>query len=207
MKKLDRRKRRTRRLLHQALIELILEQGYENIKVQDITERADVSRATFYLHYGVKDELLFSCLEEMMDALVEKMREADSQGGMLEGKTPSLLAFQHVQEHHHLYKALLGGGGISTVMNRELEYLARQTAERINFFLPDGFEPAIPIDMIAWHSAGSLFSMIIWWVQNDMPHPPEAMAETFHKMSFPAIISGLGVSPEIAETLLSKSGV
>ncbi|MBO0803611.1 MAG: TetR/AcrR family transcriptional regulator [Nocardiopsaceae bacterium] len=54
----DRRVRRTRALLHQALIELILEKGYGRITVQDILDRADVGRSTFYSHYRDKDALL-----------------------------------------------------------------------------------------------------------------------------------------------------
>ena len=52
--KLDRRVRRTRRLLAEALVALIIEKEYETISITDITERADLNRATFYLHYGSK---------------------------------------------------------------------------------------------------------------------------------------------------------
>lgn len=54
----DRRVRRTRRALHQALIGLMLERGYARITVQDILDRADVGRSTFYAHFRNKDDLL-----------------------------------------------------------------------------------------------------------------------------------------------------
>ena len=57
MKKVDRRVRRTRRLLRDACIALILEKGYETITVEEITERADVGRTTFYMHYRDKEDV------------------------------------------------------------------------------------------------------------------------------------------------------
>jgi len=54
----DRRVQRTRRLLHKALMSCILEKKYESITVQEILDRADVGRSTFYVHFRDKDELL-----------------------------------------------------------------------------------------------------------------------------------------------------
>ena len=70
MEKVDRRIRRTRNQLGQALRELIIEKSYEAITIQDIADRADVNRATFYLHYGTKEELLVTSLTEIFDELV-----------------------------------------------------------------------------------------------------------------------------------------
>ena len=66
MTKTDRRVQRTRELLQKALIELISERGYDAITIQDIVDRANVGRTTFYLHYSSKDELLISCHEAMV---------------------------------------------------------------------------------------------------------------------------------------------
>ena len=57
MPKTDRRVERTRELLQKALIDLIPERGYDAITIQDIVDRANVGRTTFYLHYNSKDEL------------------------------------------------------------------------------------------------------------------------------------------------------
>src|SRR6266498_3684845 len=59
----DRRVQRTRELLQKALIELIGEREYDAITIQDIVNRANVGRTTFYLHYGSKDDLFLSCHE------------------------------------------------------------------------------------------------------------------------------------------------
>ena len=75
--KLDRRVIRTRQLLREALMELILEneKGYDGVTVKDIAERANVGRATFYLHYeGGKETLLLSSLQEIYDELVARIK-------------------------------------------------------------------------------------------------------------------------------------
>ena len=57
---IDRRSRRTRQALHQALIRLIVERGYDEITVADIADAADTGRSTFYAHFTDKDDLLRS---------------------------------------------------------------------------------------------------------------------------------------------------
>jgi type II restriction enzyme len=66
MTKTDRRVERTRELLQKALMELITERGYDSITIQDIVDRANLGRTTFYLHYNSKDELFMSCHEAIL---------------------------------------------------------------------------------------------------------------------------------------------
>ena len=73
----DRRVRRTRRLLRDALVSLVLERGYAGITVEDITDRADLGRATFYSHYTDKDDLLGQVVSDLADDLNP---EADGPG-------------------------------------------------------------------------------------------------------------------------------
>jgi AcrR family transcriptional regulator len=54
----DRRVRRTRQALQDALFTLMTEKGYDAVTVQDTIDRADVGRSTFHSHYADKDELL-----------------------------------------------------------------------------------------------------------------------------------------------------
>jgi AcrR family transcriptional regulator len=67
--KADRRSQRTRQLLSAALIELMLEKRYDDISVQDIIERANVGRSTFYAHYLDKEDLLVGDFTRVLDAL------------------------------------------------------------------------------------------------------------------------------------------
>src|ERR1044072_2351156 len=68
-KKTDARVQRTRDALGDALIALMQEEPFDTITVQDVLERAHVSRSTFYSHYSDKDDLLMSDAEEFFEAL------------------------------------------------------------------------------------------------------------------------------------------
>ncbi len=50
-RKTDRRSRKTRAALVQALMTLLREKPLKNITITELTERADVNRATFYIHF------------------------------------------------------------------------------------------------------------------------------------------------------------
>lgn len=74
----DPRVKRTRKLLQEALRELLFERSFAAISVGDITDRATVNRATFYAHYGDKHELLTSLLKTDMGAVLRKRLPSDA---------------------------------------------------------------------------------------------------------------------------------
>src|SRR5215213_238359 len=96
-KKDDRRVSRTRRSLSAALIELILEKRYDSITVQDVIDRADVGRSTFYTHYRDKDDLFLSAWKRLLDLFVRRIEWEKAGKGQF---VPVRDLFQHVQEFH-----------------------------------------------------------------------------------------------------------
>jgi AcrR family transcriptional regulator len=196
MEKLDRRVRRTRRRLRDALIQLILKKGYDKVTIQDITDTADLSRATFYLHYNDKDELLAGSLEEMFDELMVSVKDIMQRRKLelSDSNPPSLPAFQHVADYAELYKSLLGDSGVSSVINRIIGYIARVTEEQFRLLVTEEEEKTlpVPIPVSARHLAGALYSMVSWWIESDMPYPPEEMARIFHQLTAPSILSAIG---------------
>jgi AcrR family transcriptional regulator len=75
--KVDPRVRRTRQMLQQAMWELMMERGFVNISVHDITDRADLNRATFYKHFTDKYDLLNSIVRERFNAMLSSAIPAD----------------------------------------------------------------------------------------------------------------------------------
>lgn len=108
---LDRRQRRTRAALHDALFALLNERDYAAITVKDIAEQADIARKTFYLHYADKDALLWDSLESLFDDLVAEMGALDAETLLADGKPLSYPLFAHVRAHAPVYRALLGEHG------------------------------------------------------------------------------------------------
>src|SRR3954454_11650685 len=171
--KADRRSERTRQLLNGALIELMLEQRYDEITVQDIIDRANIGRSTFYAHYLDKEDLLVSGFTRVLDTLSEHPHQRDS--GADQAPLSLVRFFQHVQSNHQLYKALVRGGGIDRLFKKSHQYMRRNIEQHLAELIPPGQPPAAPLPMVADYLAGAILSMLTWWLDNEMPYTPEQM--------------------------------
>ena len=100
MPKMDRRVERTRESLQKALIELIAEQGYDSITIQEIVDRADLGRTTFYLHYNSKDELFMSCHEAIISEFHLGLLHPLTREELLSPQIPTQMrsAYHHLEE-------------------------------------------------------------------------------------------------------------
>ncbi len=183
--KLDRRVVRTRQLLRGALLELILEKGFDAVTVQDITDRANLGRATFYLHYkGGKEELLLSNLESIYDELVARLKPLKREGLRPSENRPSQVAFEHAAEHRDLYLVLLHSQAAATLAQRIREYLAGVIQQDLETWATDS---PLPLEVIANYMAGSLIALITWWLEHDMPYPPAYMSDIFSRLTLPGV--------------------
>jgi AcrR family transcriptional regulator len=183
MRRPDRRRQRTQTALREALIALILEKGYEAITVQDIVDRADLGRATFYLHYPAgKDELLLQIMEDVQQGILAKARLLDPAA-----PPPSLYAFQHASENADFYRAILGGGGAGGLLTRFQQSTVAGVLERLKQIIPPERQAQASLEMIATYVTGALNALLIWWLENDQPFPPEEMARRFQQMTQAAV--------------------
>lgn len=179
-KKEDRRKERTRQLLRDALLELIPEKGYEAISLQDITDRANVARPTFYLHFKDKQDLLFSSLREIYDDLVKRQHLAHAD--VLEAVSNLQAAddsdFQHVAEHADFYKVMLSDKGSIAFLIMVLEYLSTiMHTELVDKVAMKGTSARIPPALIASYLAGAELGIVNWWLKhNDMRYSPQQLS-------------------------------
>src|SRR4051812_29218417 len=125
----DRRVQRTRQLLEDALLELIEEQNYESITVQQITDRANMGRATFYLHYQDKEHLLLHTLQKLQEDLARRLEPLRLQDLLSEEQILSEKIFQHVAQYRQLYHALLSERGATLAKNHLTTYMAEQAEQ------------------------------------------------------------------------------
>ena len=126
----DRRVNRTRRLLREALLALVMEEGYDAVTIEEITDRADLGRTTFYLHYRDKEDLLLESIETIADDLRIQVDEYIHQTET-ETNSPNavLLIFQHAADHASLYRIILRGGAANSVLSRIREMLSDAALE------------------------------------------------------------------------------
>lgn len=177
--KQDRRVRRTKKLLKDALIELILEQGYDSITVQDILDRADVGRSTFYAHFNSKDDLLIGDAP-FVHLKFDDVREVN---GEIEIVPSFLDMFEHVKEQDHLFRAMMGGEGIILVQRIVLSHLRTAFTDRFNTLADKGMPMPLPTPVLTNFLTGGFMSLLTWWLDEGMPYSPEEMNEMFMQMA------------------------
>ncbi len=188
----DRRVQRTRQLLHQALIALVLEKGYDKITVQNIIDRANVGRSTFYAHYLDKEDLLKSGLEKLRQDLGQHLAGENAVEGSEWLLLPSLALFRHVGKHHHLYKAMIGGKGIDVVARTIEDALIAHAQAHLEQLVAKEGQPSVPPLVIVTYLVGALETLLTWWLDNDMPYPPEQMDEMFQQLTIPGVSAVFG---------------
>lgn len=206
----DRRIQRTRQALRTALLELIGEKGYDSISVEEITERANVGRATFYLHYKDKEDLLLEQFSEMANEKVQLISEIPFSDWLPRQENtrrsrkkedmplpPLLMVFQHIYDNSEFYYLLLKSGNSSRIVERirniSTESIVKFVETKMKTDpIPLLFE--VPIELFASFFSGALLSSVSWWLEEDMRHSPEQVADMFLKLFFRGARETLGLS-------------
>ncbi|MER7016085.1 TetR/AcrR family transcriptional regulator [Saccharopolyspora sp. NPDC000359] len=166
----DRRSRRTRRLLRDALVSLALERGYSHVTVEDITERADLGRATFYKHYADKDALLSRVVSDLLEELHERLLPLVPTSSVGFTGKPVLELFRHALEERDVYRVILRGEGDGRALQ---EFTDARTAAAAQVFRAraehHGVTPRIDIDVLARAWVGEQIAVMRWWLETNPP--------------------------------------
>ena len=188
MKKMkqDRRVERTRGIMSEALMALIIEKGYEKTTVQDIIDRANVGRSTFYAHFLDKDALLRSGFDNLRDALSK--RGVGGKGGW----DVALDLFQHAQSHYPLYKAMVGKHSWDLIQQYAHKFLFNLIREYLKQKMSAKKKTPVPLDLVAHYIVSSFLALLTWWLDHSMPYTAEQMTEMFKGLTKPGADAGLG---------------
>jgi len=189
--RVDRRVQRTRDVLHQALISLMIEKGYEVISVQDIIDRANVGRSTFYTHYVGKQDLLISGLKNLSKHLVAHQRAALAQKGSFRerGFGFSLALFEHVHSHRNVYHAIVGRQSGTVVMSELRALLADLVRNDLKTLSPNERSSELPRNAVIQFVVGALMSVITWWLDERSKLSPAEADAIFRRLTLPAILN------------------
>ena len=180
--KQDRRSQRTIRLINAAMIDLLSEKRYTDISVQDILDRADVGRSTFYTHYYDKEDVFEGIAEQILASFNQQFQQAEA-GQLL----PALELFRHVQEEHRLFQNLLGGQGEEMIWKAVQTILSRNIEQSLVSMLGGERPPSVPLAVMAQYLAGAFFNLLKWWIEAEMPYSPERMDEIFQQLALPGV--------------------
>jgi AcrR family transcriptional regulator len=185
----DRRVRRTRQSLRRALVELILEKGYDRITVQEIIDRADVGRSTFYAHFVDKDDLLLSGLDEFGAAFEENLNRHFASRG---DPSPALPVFRHALENREIYRALAGKRGADVLRDGLRRQVTEAMSRHLGAVIPAD-DAALPLEVTVEFTISALLGLLTWWLDNDMPYTPEQMADMYMTLVLRGVPSAYGI--------------
>lgn len=179
---IDPRVKRTRQLLRKALIELIPEKGYNSITIKDITDHATLNRATFYLHYRDKEDLLLRGFDEIWDELTEDNPLPIDVNGSIssEGTRETVHSdFKHLAEYYEFYRVMLSEHGAAEFIHRLQDHVHETTAKRLAAVLGELPSGPVPLEMALRFISSAYVGIIKWWLEEGKPYTPEEMSSLF----------------------------
>ena len=185
----DRRSRRTRQMLGDALVGLMMEKRYDAITVQDIICRADVGRSTFYAHFTDKEALLQHQVAQVVENLGRHMDRAGAGSRIV----PSIELFRHLRDSRPLIQALVRGRAMETTLKTMHAQLCAHIESRLAQRLTPGASPGVPPALVAHYVAGVLLSLFDWWMERGMSDTPEQLDSYFLQLVGPSVKSAAGL--------------
>jgi AcrR family transcriptional regulator len=182
----DRRVRRTRRQLRDALISLILERGWDRVSVQEVCAHADVGRSTFYVHFADKEELLLSGFDELYASLDAIRLTREGAFGFAEAM------IEHAMDNLKLYRALVGLKDGQHVL-RFRDVVVRLVEAELDSLGVLGEHRAV----VARYVGGGFVALMTAWLDRPSSVDPHTLASTFRQLTRGALSSFGGREPTL----------
>lgn len=186
---MDRRQQKTRQAIFQALSGLLTEKRFHQITVEEIAQRANIGRSTFYAHFKTKEELLAQmCREIFSHVLAPRLEGEDTHDFSLERDPYALVThlLYHIRDKRRDLAAIIAGGQGEGFWGPFQQWVAGPLLE----WMLEGRDKetlAIPYSFLAGHIANSLIYLIRWWMEQGMTATPEEMAAIFWKITDPLL--------------------
>lgn len=188
-RKTDRRVRRTRDALGDALLALIQEKPFESITVQQVLDRAKIGRSTFYTHFRDKDDLFLSDAEDFLGQVstaLSRRKEASNR------VAPVREFFSHVGEMRTLHAALVAADKFHDFVELGQGHFARGIDQRLGELPTSQDMERNSRTAMAHALAGALFSLLAWWLAHQSLATPAEVDELFHRMVWSGVANGSG---------------
>lgn len=184
-RKLDPRVKRTRKMFENALLELLEGKEYKKITVQEITKKSSLNRATFYLHYYDKDELLERCMDSALEELRESIKMPEYEFTYdCESPHPTFVRLlENMMENSRFYKLMLAEEKIPYFTEKVADVIEELVDQGMRFLENDKMEQRVPIPIVKSYISSAYLGVIIWWLKNDMPYTPAYMSTQLTIMS------------------------
>ena len=187
LKNEDPRVIRTKALIIQALVKLTEETPYKKIKIQDITQTAELARQTFYLHYKSKDAVLVDYIDGVLDNFYQEI-EAHIIASPEPGDIIAWNLFNQWQQHVEFAKLIIAADVEHLVIKSFRNYITRVMGLYIrNHSMPLNDPEAL--GFIVDYLAGASWMVLQRWVASDFNYPLEKLAKLYSELSRPGLLS------------------
>lgn len=171
MSKIDRRILKSREAIKNAVVQLMSEKNFDDITIQDISDQANVSRGTIYLHYVDKYDLL----EKLIEEHINKLRELCESASELEYGEANLPWFKYLEKNYLFFSTMLASKGAPSFRKQFIEFLIEEFTDEVDAIT--GVNSDVNKDIILQFIVTSYVGIVEWWFKNGMPYSPEVMAE------------------------------
>ena len=162
----DRRVLRTRKSLYEALISLTVQKGFAAVTVSDLTERAEVNRATFYRHFQDKFDLLDQYAQEvyrLLDAAAQPP-SLNAPASPAEAQAGRVRMFEHIRSYAPFYRVMLGrkgDPGFAGIVQSGVQM-------RVSQAVPEALRERPATQLVLSYMASGSVGVIRWWLEHDM---------------------------------------
>ena len=179
---IDLRARRTRKWLQDALLSLMREKPFRDIQVTEIVDRAEVSRAAFYLHFRSKDDLLFSHVDAVFEAFHRELA-GEVAAGRVDLRRFTTLLFEYWERYAPTLRLVIEADMQQVLLERLRGYVdaTLATLDAGTGAEPDPRTHAYVVDFVA----GGSYLLLTRWIAAGMPTPAEEMGSLLYEMSAP----------------------
>lgn len=171
MSKVDRRILKTQEALKKAVIELMSEKNFDDITIQDLSDRANVSRGTIYLHYLDKYDLL----DKLIENHISELRKLCNVGDELDLISAAVIWTEYLESNFSFFSMMLASKGAPYFRNRFLDFLTEEFRSELD--VTKGKNQGLEEDLIVRFVASAYVGVIEWWFTNKKPIPHQALAE------------------------------
>jgi AcrR family transcriptional regulator len=171
---LTERGKETQRLLGEILLKLITEKGYDKITVKDITDKANIDRTTFYLHFKDKDDLFLKSQQQIIDELIEYGQKID------QPYPRATLVFEHMAQHSEAYRVLLNLDENSFFSKHLYEFLIKVLLPLLEEQLQGNLQIThTEIELLTGYFSWAFCGLARWWLQTGMPYSPAEIGRRY----------------------------
>lgn len=183
----DPRVIRTKAFIIKSLVKLTSETPYKKIKIQDITQNAEIARQTFYLHYKSKDAVLVDYINGVFDDFYEDIEQY-----IIDSPEPGEIIawnlFNQWQQHAEFAKLIIAADVEHLVIKSFRNYITRVMGLYIrNHSMPLNDPEAL--GFIVDYLAGASWLVLQRWVASDFKYPLDKLSKLYSELSRPGLLN------------------